>query len=79
MRLLVVEDDPDLNRQLVSALTEAGHAVDVDARGSVFLTGAFRKSADFALIMDYSLKKGFFFRKLDVFHPLRKPNTVIKV
>jgi two-component system, OmpR family, response regulator len=28
MRLLVVEDDPDLNRQLVSALTEAGYAVD---------------------------------------------------
>ena len=28
MRLLVVEDDPDLNRQLVSALTDAGFAVD---------------------------------------------------
>ena len=28
MRLLVVEDDPDLNRQLVSALTDAGYAVD---------------------------------------------------
>jgi len=28
MRLLVVEDDPDLNRQLVSALTEAGYVVD---------------------------------------------------
>jgi len=28
MRLLVIEDDPDLNRQLVSALTEAGYAVD---------------------------------------------------
>ncbi|WP_417480762.1 response regulator, partial [Maricaulis maris] len=28
MRLLVVEDDPDLNRQLVEALTEAGYAVD---------------------------------------------------
>ncbi len=28
MRLLVVEDDPDLNRQLVSALAEAGYAVD---------------------------------------------------
>ena len=28
MRLLVVEDDPDLNRQLVTALTEAGYAVD---------------------------------------------------
>jgi len=28
MRLLVVEDDKDLNRQLVAALTEAGYAVD---------------------------------------------------
>lgn len=28
MRLLVVEDDPDLNRQLVTALSEAGYAVD---------------------------------------------------
>ena len=28
MRLLVVEDDPDLNRQLVSALSDAGYAVD---------------------------------------------------
>ena len=28
MRVLVVEDDPDLNRQLVTALTDAGYAVD---------------------------------------------------
>ncbi|MGD2133236.1 MAG: response regulator transcription factor [Maricaulaceae bacterium] len=28
MRLLVVEDDPDLNRQLVETLTDAGYAVD---------------------------------------------------
>jgi two-component system OmpR family response regulator len=28
MRLLVVEDDPDLNRQLSTALTDAGYAVD---------------------------------------------------
>ncbi len=28
MRLLVVEDDPDLNRQLVTALSEADYAVD---------------------------------------------------
>ena len=28
MRVLVVEDDADLNRQLVSALTDAGYAVD---------------------------------------------------
>jgi two-component system OmpR family response regulator len=28
LRLLVVEDDPDLNRQLATALTEAGYVVD---------------------------------------------------
>jgi two-component system OmpR family response regulator len=28
MRILVVEDDADLNRQLVTALTDAGYAVD---------------------------------------------------
>lgn len=28
MRLLVVEDDPDLNRQIATALTDAGYAVD---------------------------------------------------
>ena len=28
MRLLVIEDDPDLNRQLVEALADAGYAVD---------------------------------------------------
>ncbi len=28
MRLLVVEDDKDLNRQLIAALTDAGYAVD---------------------------------------------------
>jgi two-component system OmpR family response regulator len=28
LRLLVVEDDPDLNRQLVDALGDAGYAVD---------------------------------------------------
>lgn len=33
MRLLVVEDDPDLNRQLVTALSDAGYAVDSAADG----------------------------------------------
>ena len=33
MRLLVVEDDRDLNRQLVSALTDAGYAVDAACDG----------------------------------------------
>ena len=33
MRLLVVEDDPDLKRQLTQALGEAGYAVDSAADG----------------------------------------------
>ncbi len=33
MRLLVVEDEPDLNRQLVEALSEAGYAVDTALDG----------------------------------------------
>ncbi|MBX3523240.1 MAG: response regulator transcription factor [Xanthobacteraceae bacterium] len=33
MRLLVVEDDPDLNRQLVTALSDAGYAVDTASDG----------------------------------------------
>ena len=39
MRVLVVEDDPDLNRQLVAALTDAGYAVDkaMDGEEGYFL------------------------------------------
>ena len=39
VRALVVEDDPDLNRQLVAALTDAGFAVDkaVDGEEAYFL------------------------------------------
>lgn len=33
MRLLVVEDDPDLNRQLVTALTDSGYVVDAAKDG----------------------------------------------
>lgn len=33
MRVLVVEDDPDLNRQLVDALKDAGYAVDTALDG----------------------------------------------
>ena len=33
MRLLVIEDDPDLNRQLVTAFTEAGYVVDAARDG----------------------------------------------
>ena len=33
MRLLVIEDDPDLNRQLVTAFTDAGYVVDAAKDG----------------------------------------------
>ena len=33
MRLLVVEDEPDLNRQLVEALVDAGYVVDAALDG----------------------------------------------
>jgi len=33
VRVLVVEDDPDLSRQLITALTDAGYAVDSAADG----------------------------------------------
>ena len=33
MRLLVIEDDPDLNRQLVAAFTDAGYVVDAARDG----------------------------------------------
>lgn len=33
MRILVVEDDPDLNRQLVTALSDAGYVVDTAIDG----------------------------------------------
>ena len=34
MRILVVEDDPDLNRQLVGALSDAGYVVDAAQPGA---------------------------------------------
>lgn len=39
MRILVVEDDPDLNRQIVSALSDAGYVVDkaMDGEEGCFL------------------------------------------
>ena len=33
MRILIAEDDPDLNRQLAETLTEAGYAVDAASDG----------------------------------------------
>ena len=56
MRLLVVEDDKDLNRQIVAALTQAGYAVDraFEGEDGWFLGDA--ESYD-AVILDLGLPK----------------------
>ena len=56
MRLLVVEDDKDLNRQLVKALVQAGYAVDsaLDGEEGQFLGET--EPAD-AVILDLGLPK----------------------
>ncbi len=56
MRLLVVEDDKDLNRQIVTALTHAGYAVDraFDGEEGGFLGET--ESYD-AVILDLGLPK----------------------
>ena len=43
MRVLVVEDDGDLSRQLVAALTDAGYAADAAFDGE---DGSYRSVAD---------------------------------
>jgi two-component system OmpR family response regulator len=56
LRLLVVEDDPDLNRQLVTALSDAGYVVDTanDGEEGHFLGDT--ESYD-AVILDIGLPK----------------------
>lgn len=56
MRLLVVEDDKDLNRQIVAALTQAGYAVDhaFDGEDGWFLGDT--ESYD-AVVLDLGLPK----------------------
>ena len=56
MRLLVVEDDKDLNRQIVAALTQAGYAVDraFDGEDGWFLGDT--ESYD-AIVLDLGLPK----------------------
>jgi two-component system, OmpR family, response regulator len=56
VRLLVVEDDKDLNRQIVTALTEAGYAVDraFDGEEGWFLGDT--ESYD-AIVLDLGLPK----------------------
>jgi two-component system OmpR family response regulator len=56
MRLLVVEDDPDLNKQLVDCLADAGYAVDSarDGEEARFLGGS--EPYD-AIVLDLGLPK----------------------
>ena len=56
MRLLVIEDDPDLNRQLVTALGEAGYAVDTAFDGEEGLHLGETEPYD-AVVLDIGLPK----------------------
>ncbi len=56
MRLLVVEDDPDLNRQICSALTDAGYAVDKAFDGEEGLFLGESEPYD-AIVLDLGLPK----------------------
>ncbi len=56
VRLLVIEDDPDLNRQLVSALGDAGYAVDSAFDGDEGLFLGDTEPYD-AVILDIGLPK----------------------
>ncbi|MSO89645.1 MAG: response regulator transcription factor [Rhodospirillaceae bacterium] len=56
MRVLVVEDDPDLSRQLVAALTEAGYATDHAADGEEALFLGDTEPYD-AVVLDLGLPK----------------------
>ncbi|MET0545809.1 MAG: response regulator transcription factor [Caulobacterales bacterium] len=56
MRVLVVEDDPDLRRQLQSALTDSGYAVDVAPDGEEGLYLGENEPYD-AIVLDLGLPK----------------------
>ncbi|WP_127090114.1 response regulator transcription factor [Aquabacter cavernae] len=56
MRLLVIEDDPDLNRQLATALGDAGYAVDAAFDGEEGLHLGDTEPYD-AVILDIGLPK----------------------
>jgi two-component system OmpR family response regulator len=56
VRLLVIEDDPDLNRQLAAALGEAGYAVDTAFDGEEGLHLGDTEPYD-AVILDIGLPK----------------------
>ncbi len=54
MRILLVEDDPDIASMVVTGLSEAGHAVDHAANGALGLSIAQSERFD-AIIMDRRL------------------------
>jgi two-component system OmpR family response regulator len=56
MRVLIVEDDPDLRRQLQSALTDSGYAVDVAPDGEEGLFLGETEPYD-AVVLDLGLPK----------------------
>ena len=56
MRILVVEDDPDLSRQLKQALGDAGYAVDHAADGEEGLYLGENEPYD-AIVLDLGLPK----------------------
>lgn len=56
MRVLVVEDDPDLNRQLTQALADAGYAVDSSRDGEDGLFLGDTEPYD-AIVLDLGLPK----------------------
>ncbi len=56
MRILVVEDDVNLNRQLVEALQEAGYVVDKAFDGEKVISSAIHEPYD-AVILDIVCRK----------------------
>src|SRR3989440_11946136 len=76
MRLLVIEDDPDLNRQLATALTDAGYVVDraFDGEEGHFLGET--EPYD-AVILDIGLPKMDGISVLEAFRRAGRPMPVL--
>ena len=76
MRLLVIEDDPDLNRQLVAALGEAGYAVDSAFDGEEGLYLGDTEPYD-AIVLDIGLPKRDGISVLESWRRARKTMPVL--
>ncbi|MDE1567572.1 response regulator transcription factor [Aquabacter sp. P-9] len=76
MRLLVIEDDPDLNRQLVTALGEAGYAVDSAFDGEEGLYLGDTEPYD-AIVLDIGLPKRDGISVLESWRRARKTMPVL--